>query len=72
MSGNKPRFTGDPEGFDGNYVGAGDFTKVIENKYDIRAFAKFKMETGRSWADLSPEEQQKFLEVAKRSHNYAQ
>lgn len=62
MSGNKPMFIDDPEeGFDGTYVGAGDYTKIIECNYDIRAFAKYKRETGRNWADLSPEEQQKFL-----------
>ena len=60
MSGNKNPFVSDPETFEGAYVGAGNFETVVDNKYDIRAFVKYKQETGREWNDLSDSEKRKF------------
>lgn len=60
MSGNKKPYIEDPEEFNGDYVGAGKFGEMIINQYDIRAFAKYKHETGRAWDDLSEEEKHSF------------
>lgn len=60
MSEIKPPFTSDPEVFDGSYVGTGNFETVVENKYDIRAFLKYKQETGKEWNELTDNEKRKF------------
>lgn len=60
MNGNKKPIITDPEIAEGSYVGAGNFETVVENKYDIRAFVKYKQETGREWSELSASEKQKF------------
>lgn len=60
MSGNKKPIISDPDAFEGSYVGAGNFETVIENKYNIRAFVKYKQETGKEWSELSESEKRKF------------
>lgn len=61
MSGNKKPFISDPEVFDGSYVGAGNFETVVDNKYNIRDFLKYKQETGREWNELSDSEKRRFV-----------
>jgi hypothetical protein len=60
MRGNKEPYIEDPEDFNGDYVGAGEFEKIIVNEYDLRAFGKYMEETGRTWNELSAEEKNSF------------
>lgn len=61
MSGKNDPIIEDPEDFDGNYVGVGNFEEIIISKHDIRKLHKFLKETGRKWEDLTQDEQDSFL-----------